>query len=386
MAPIGSRPAISGRTFGLRRRRCARTSGRTSSQTVRRPRRSRQRLRGSTIAPPPGAITRVSVGPDVGSAERLDGRALAAPEAGLALAFEELGDAHAGRPLDLLVEVDEHRGTTSGNALADRGLATPGGPTTTSSTLSRLRRCRRRRERRSPVPRRRRPRAARRAAPAIGPSESLHLGHRVAAGLLEHELGEGQQHHRLADDARRRHDADVAALVVRLLDGRAGQEVRGGQGTGEGRDRLDRAADDDRLAVRDAGRQAAGVVRAMDPATRLAAALDHVVDLRAEPARLLEPEPELDALDDVDAHDRRGERRVQPPIPVDVRPEPDRDARRDDLEHATDGVTRFARRVDAGDHRAPPPRDPGSAGATRPPPRGSGSPWPDPPPRPRPRP
>ena len=56
----------------------------------------------------------------------------------------------------------------------------------------------------------------------------------------------------------------------------------------------------------------------MDPAAVVAAALDDVVDRRAEPARLLEPEPELDALDDVDAHDRRGERGVEPAVPVDV--------------------------------------------------------------------
>ena len=64
------------------------------------------------------------------------------------------------------------------------------------------------------------------------------------------------------------HDADVAALVVRLVDGLAGDEVGRRQRPGERRDRLDRAADDERLAVRDAAGQAAGVVRAVDPAAR----------------------------------------------------------------------------------------------------------------------
>ena len=89
----------------------------------------------------------------------------------------------------------------------------------------------------------------------------------------------------------------------------------------------------------------------MDPAATLAAPLDDVVDRRAEPARLLEPQPELDALDDVDAHDRRGQRGVEPAVPVDVRAEPDRQPVGDDLEHAADRVAVRARLVDPGDHR-----------------------------------
>ena len=38
------------------------------------------------------------------------------------------------------------------------------------------------------------------------------LGDRVAAELLEHRVGEHERDHRLADDRRRRHGADVAAL------------------------------------------------------------------------------------------------------------------------------------------------------------------------------
>ena len=83
----------------------------------------------------------------------------------------------------------------------------------------------------------------------------------------------------------------------------------------------------------------------------VAATLDDVVDARAEPPGLLEPEPELDALDDVDAHDRRGQGGIEPAIPVDVRAEPDRQPVDDDLEHAADRVAVRARLVDAGDHR-----------------------------------
>ena len=82
----------------------------------------------------------------------------------------------------------------------------------------------------------------------------------------------------------------------------------------------------------------------------VAPTLDDVVDRRAEPAGLLEAEPELDALDDVDAHHRGGERGVEPAVPVDVGAEPDRQPVGHDLEHAADRVALLARLVDPGDH------------------------------------
>ena len=163
--------------------------------------------------------------------------------------------------------------------------------------------------------------------------------------------GERQHDHGLADDPCRGDDADVAPLVVGLVDRFSGHEVGRRQGPGERRDGLDRTANDERLAVRDATGQATGVVRSMDPPTAAVAALDDVVDGRSESARLLEPEPELDALDDVDAHDRCGEGGIEPAVPVDVRPKPDRETVDHDLEHATDRVARRPRFVDAGDHR-----------------------------------
>jgi hypothetical protein len=172
----------------------------------------------------------------------------------------------------------------------------------------------------------------------------------VAAELLEDELGEGDEDHRLGDDAGRRDDADVAALVVGLLDRPAGDEIGRGQRPGEGGDRLHRAADDDGLPVRDAARQAAGVVRAMDPAARRISPGDDVVDLRTEAAGLFEAEPELDPLDDVDAHDGRGQGGIEPPIPVDVAAEADGDALGDDLEDAAHGVAAAPGLVDPRDH------------------------------------
>jgi len=55
---------------------------------------------------------------------------------------------------------------------------------------------------------------------------------------------------------------------VGLIDGLAGQEVGRGQRPGQRRDRLDRAADDERLAVRDAAGQPARIVRAVNPAAK----------------------------------------------------------------------------------------------------------------------
>ena len=90
---------------------------------------------------------------------------------------------------------------------------------------------------------------------------------------------------------------------------------------------------------------------AVDPMAVGVPALDDVVDRRAEAARLLEAEPELDALDDVDAHDGRRERGIEPAVPVDVRAQPDGQPVDHDLEDAADRVAGRPRLVDAGDHR-----------------------------------
>ena len=118
VAALDQRPHV-----GERRRRWPRTSGRTSSQTGSRPRYSVQRLRGSTIAPPPGEITRRSArsasgGPSAATASRSRRRNAASPSAS-----KISGIRRPDRVLDLLVEVDERRAVTRGDPPPDRALA-----------------------------------------------------------------------------------------------------------------------------------------------------------------------------------------------------------------------------------------------------------------------
>ena len=239
-SPIGSRPATSGRTFGLRRRRCA-SDLRPDVEPG-----------GPAAAEQAPAVARVDdraaarrddprqPWPGVRLAERLDRRPLAPPEAGLALGLEDLRDPRS-RPRARSARRGRRRSRRGATppAARSRSCRCPGSPTTTSSIASRRRR----------TPTAGASSAARRIAPAPPPAPSVDrrgqalapaghrlpdLGHRVAAGLLEHEPRQREHDHRLADDARRRHDADVAALVVGLLDRRAGQQVGGGQRDGRG--------------------------------------------------------------------------------------------------------------------------------------------------------
>ena len=286
MRPSGSPPWTSGRTFGERRRRWARTSGRTSSQIGTRPRYSAQRLRGSTTAPPPGAITRripgsASAGPS--ASHRL---ALQPAEGRLAVLREDLGDPATRRP---------PRSARRGPRTPPRGgcarrrpmavLPDPGSPTRTTSTAGpqassdasaarsacaagaawppRARRCRR------PAPG---PRASRRCAPGSGagcrgprPSSRRRSSRGRTAASVSITIASAMTP--AAGTTR-----DVAALVVGLVHGLAGHEVRRRQRPGERGDGLHRAAHDDRLAVGHAARQAARVVAAVDPGPVLAPA------------------------------------------------------------------------------------------------------------------
>ncbi len=135
-----------------------------------------------------------------------------------------------------------------------------------------------------------------------------------------------------------------------FLDGLTRHQVGRNERAGERRNRLHSAADHYRLAVGHAAFEAPGVVRAPQPVPNLISTLDHVLDGRTEQTGLLEPEAELNTLDDRDAHDRSGQRRVQTTIPMDMAAEPDRDAAGDHLEDAAHGVAGVARLVDAGDH------------------------------------
>ena len=231
----------------------------------------------------------------------------------------------------------------------------PGRPTSTRSIgrLSRPRRCRPRSRTgvRPPTASRRGRRDDGRDALAVAPQVVARLVERVAAHLVEDEVGDREQDHRLADDAGGGHHADVAALVVGLLDRLAGQEVGRRERARERRDRLHGTADDERLAVGHAAREAAGVVGPMDPRAVRSPPVDDVVDLRPQAPGLLEAEPELDALHDLDARDAPRERGVESTVPVDVRADTDREAVDDDLEDAADRVAGRPRLVDPGDHR-----------------------------------
>ena len=101
------------------------------------------------------------------------------------------------------------------------------------------------------------------------------VDHGIAAELLERGAGELERDRRLGDDGERLDRLDVGALDERLRR-LAGLEVDRVERAHERRERLHRRADDDRLAVRDAGLDPAGAVRAP-----LEARVDLVVRLRA---------------------------------------------------------------------------------------------------------
>ena len=88
-----------------------------------------------------------------------------------------------------------------------------------------------------------------------------HVGERVAAELLSRRAGELPRDRRLGDDRERLDRGDVAALDERLRR-LAGGEVDRVERPHQRRQRLHRGADDDLLAVRDAGLDPAGAVRA----------------------------------------------------------------------------------------------------------------------------
>ena len=176
------------------------------------------------------------------------------------------------------------------------------------------------------------------------------LCHRVAAELVQDEVGESQADHGFGHDSGGGYDADVAALVVSLLDGLARYQIRGGERPRQRRDRLYRAPHDDRLAVGDAALEAAGVVRGAEPAATCVATLDHVLNGRPKEPCLGEAEAELHALDDRDARDGAGQGAVQAPVPVDVAAKAHRDTPGHDLENAAHSVAGLASLVDAGHH------------------------------------
>ena len=86
------------------------------------------------------------------------------------------------------------------------------------------------------------------------------VAERVAAELLARRAGELPRDRGLGDDRERLDRSDVAALDERLRR-LAGREVDRRERLHQRRQRLHRRADDDLLAVRDAGLDPAGAVR-----------------------------------------------------------------------------------------------------------------------------
>src|SRR5262249_38828146 len=106
----------------------------------------------------------------------------------------------------------------------------------------------------------------------------------------------------------------------------------------------------DRLAVRHAALEAAGIVRgAPEPLTGIEQ--DLVVDTGARTTRRLESHADLASLDGLDRAEGLREAAIEAPIPLDVGPEPDGAAERDDFEDAAERVAFALGLVDGSDHR-----------------------------------
>ena len=191
IAPIGSRPWTSGRTCGDRRRRWARTSGRPSSQTDARPRYRRQRLRGSTTAPPPVAMIRRTSGAGIGRTKVGDGGA--APCARKAGSPSSAKMSGMVRPLPRSIRSSRSMNSARCRPASRRPttlLPLPGSPTSTTSIglPSRRRRSRLRPCRSGRAPGRGRPRAPAGATAMRSRYAArlrAHVVERVAAELLD---------------------------------------------------------------------------------------------------------------------------------------------------------------------------------------------------------
>src|SRR6266568_7707833 len=159
------------------------------------------------------------------------------------------------------------------------------------------------------------------------PVVAFQLDHRVAAELLEERVGQRQGDDGLADHAGGGHHADVASLIVRLCLFLC-LEVDRLHRLLHGRDRLDRNAQVDRLAVGHPARDAAGAIRQVAKASFLV--VDLVVKLRPAARRALEARAELDALDRVDRHHGLRQPAIELAVPVHVAAEARREAAGDD--------------------------------------------------------
>src|SRR5262249_9297828 len=173
------------------------------------------------------------------------------------------------------------------------------------------------------------------------------LIHAVAAEFLQPRARQRDRQHRLADDARRRDDTDIAALVACHLDVLAAAHVHRGQRARQRGNRFHRHTRYDWLTVADPPLDAASVVGQMAPAGVVA---HDIVNLRAGQRRQREPAADLDAFRRGNAHQRTGQPRIETLIPLAVSAQTDRDARRHDLEDAAAAVALTLARLDTLDH------------------------------------
>ncbi len=171
----------------------------------------------------------------------------------------------------------------------------------------------------------------------------------VAAELLPVAARQGEADHRLGDDRRRRDHRGVGALAQRLRR-LLGLGVDRAQRLGQGRDRLDRGAHRERLAVGHPALEAAGVVGLAEVAALLRPE-DLVVGLRAGPAGDVPGLADRDALDRLDRGDGAGEAAVEAVFPGDVGAEPGDEAEGAHLEAAAEALVGLAQAVDLLDHR-----------------------------------
>src|SRR5947208_8534965 len=165
----------------------------------------------------------------------------------------------------------------------------------------------------------------------------------VAPELLSGRPRQFPRDGRLAHDRERLDGRDVAPFDERLA-GLAGFEIDRGERLHQRRQRLQRGADNDLLAVRDPALDPARAIgRPVQPAL---VADDLVVGLRAPQAGELEPLADLDALDGLNTHQRGGQARVEPVLLRCVGTEAGRRSLRAHFDDAAQGVSLRAGLVD----------------------------------------
>jgi len=194
-----------------------------------------------------------------------------------------------------------------------------------------------------------------RAQCGVGLDMRAKLIDRVTAEARQERARDLERDDILHHHARGGHGADIAALVrTRLRLATAQIDAR--HALAQGRNRFHRAGDDHRHAVGHAAFESAGVVaRPHEAAVRLIDARgierNRVVHIAAKPRCDRAAEPDLDALERLDAHDGGGDPRIEPLEPL--RAAAETGGRAEDMHFApaSDCVFRRLRAVNALDER-----------------------------------